>query len=279
MSGTHHFSSTMLLFANGWRLPQITGTLISMLLHLMILWSLLVRLPDTVMSSAPAIVMLEFAHEIQVAQITEAPPGVNQQRRVEEAMEQTTKETRTKTPEQTRLNEDNPPVTEAEQGELRARQKMRQSSTTSKPQHKKKAQTPQQAVAGNSTITSRANPPAQDVVSDRTTAPAESDTNDLTQHLLSWEALVKAKINRVKMYPADAERRGRTGYVLVSFTVNAQGVVTASNLQRASGTISLDRAALAAVKNAQPLPAPPAELLSDGVHKVTMPVNFNLVRQ
>lgn len=268
----------MIMLSNGWRLTQVAGTLISLLFHLLIAWLLLVGFPEKVLPTPPAAVMLEFASEIQVSQIINAPPGVNQQRRSEESQaseEKTTREVSLQTTKQVTVKEDTPLVVAAQGGELKARRQ--QTKTLKKRQHTTKAQSSRPAVAGNSMVTSRASPPVQNVVTRHTAAPMESDTSSQqTQSLLSWEALVKAKINRVKMYPEDAEQRGRSGSAQVSFTVNAQGKVTDSRLRRSSGTISLDRAALAAVRNAQPLPAPPPELLNLGVHKVIMPVNFTL---
>lgn len=93
---------------------------------------------------------------------------------------------------------------------------------------------------------------------------------------MTWESLVKGHLNRYKKYPTDARRRARTGQAIVTFTVNASGRVQGNQLHTSSGTISLDREALAVLERAQPLPKPPAEILSDGRYSVTMPINFDL---
>lgn len=238
--------------------------LTSTMLHASVLWLLMWRDTPVMPLTPPAAVMLEYAPDFQVSLMIEpVPPGINQQRRMEAAVEQLT------------AQEKDPSPAQVNDGELEKRQQ-RQIKAVKKLTHEKITKKPQPAVTGNSTVTNRAAPPVQHVIASQTAAPVDSDNNQATDNLFSWEARVKAKINRVKMYPADAERRGRSGSTLISFTVNAQGDVLVSSVQHSSGTISLDRAALSAVKSAQPLPAPPPELLNSGVHKVLMPVDFSL---
>jgi protein TonB len=58
---------------------------------------------------------------------------------------------------------------------------------------------------------------------------------------------------------------------LVSFAVDASGRVTSSRIARSSGSAELDRAALAMVQRASPLPAPPPELAGSSI---TVPAVF-----
>lgn len=127
-------------------------------------------------------------------------------------------------------------------------------------------------------MTSRAAPPVQTQISQRIAAPIDTDSAQISKSKITWEALVKGKINRSRNYPDDARKRKRTGTVMIVFSVNSGGEVLSSNLVNSSGTISLDRAAITALQKAQPLPAPPKELLHNGVHKVTLPVEFTLGR-
>ena len=62
----------------------------------------------------------------------------------------------------------------------------------------------------------------------------------------------------------------------MTFTVNAQGTVVSNSLATSSGTLSLDREAVAVLERAQPLPRPPAEILEGGFFKVKMPITFDL---
>ena len=100
--------------------------------------------------------------------------------------------------------------------------------------------------------------------SHQTAAPINSDANSNAQAKLSWESLVKGKLNRIKDYPLDARSRRRSGMPQVSFSVDAQGRVSNVMLQVRSGTASLDREAVAVVSRAQPLPPPPPEMLQQG---------------
>ncbi len=83
----------------------------------------------------------------------------------------------------------------------------------------------------------------------------------------------------MRHYPEDARRRKRTGTVIITFSVNERGEVLQSQLANSSGTHSLDRAALMALENARPLPPPPKELLRNGINKVTLPVEFGLLKK
>ncbi|EPZ0268756.1 MULTISPECIES: energy transducer TonB family protein [Serratia] len=127
----------------------------------------------------------------------------------------------------------------------------------------------------NAAASSAAAPQAQ-TLSHQTAAPINSDANSNAQAKLSWESLVKGKLNRIKDYPLDARSRRRSGMPQVSFSVDAQGRVSNLMLQVRSGTASLDREAVAVVSRAQPLPPPPPEMLQQGAVKVTMPIDFNL---
>lgn len=129
--------------------------------------------------------------------------------------------------------------------------------------------------ATHSAAASTSAPKAQHLAQ-RVAAPLNSDSTAQAQAKLSWESLVKGLLNRVKRYPADAKRRQRSGAPVVSFVVDAQGIVADVMLKTASATASLDREALAVILRAQPLPTPPAEILRQGKVAVTMAVDFNL---
>nr|WP_241572738.1 energy transducer TonB [Rosenbergiella nectarea] len=92
----------------------------------------------------------------------------------------------------------------------------------------------------------------------------------------SWESKVKGHLNRYKRYPVDARKRARTGTAAVIFTVNAEGTVVSNSLATSSGTLSLDREAVAVLERAQPLPRPSTEILKGGLFKVKMPITFAL---
>ncbi|MCQ4348577.1 energy transducer TonB [Pseudomonas stutzeri] len=95
----------------------------------------------------------------------------------------------------------------------------------------------------------------------------------------SWQSRLLAHLNRYKRYPEDARRRGQEGVVKLRFVVDGQGRVLKFELAERSGSPSLDRATLQMIRRAQPLPAPPAELLQGGSLEVVAPFVYSLERR
>lgn len=244
------------------------GMLLSLIQHLILLLLLFYTFTDnTPLLAPPAAVMLEFAPQVQVAVTRpEVPVGVDQQQKVDAATAQVT-------PEKVETHQ----VVEADNAELEKQKPQKLPRKPAKKQHvQRQNRTSQQPVDGNARITSQAAPLPQQKVATKTAAPVESDASKLTQQRITWEGLVLGILNRVKQYPDDAKRRGREGVVRVRFIVNASGEVIARQLVDSSGTLSLDREALAMLQRAQPLPPPPAELLESGRYAITLPVDFAL---
>ncbi|PHM29202.1 energy transducer TonB family protein [Xenorhabdus budapestensis] len=115
-----------------------------------------------------------------------------------------------------------------------------------------------------------------DNVTSRTAASYESNSDAVADAKAVWQAEVSGHLNRYKRYPADAQRRKRTGRPMVKFTVNQFGAVIDSELVRRSGTNSLDREARLVLERAQPLPAPPDVILTNGSVTVELPIDFTL---
>ena len=69
-----------------------------------------------------------------------------------------------------------------------------------------------------------------------------------------------------------ARARGASGVAAVNFALDAAGDVTAAQLMRSSGDGELDAEAVAAVRRASPLPAPPA----DAPRAYVAPIRFDL---
>jgi len=82
----------------------------------------------------------------------------------------------------------------------------------------------------------------------------------------TWASRVNAKINRSK---SAGGARG-TGSVRVAFTVAASGDVIAASILRSSGDAQMDRAALASVQRASPVPPTP----SGGTQSTSITINF-----
>lgn len=94
----------------------------------------------------------------------------------------------------------------------------------------------------------------------------------------SWQGLVQSHLARFRRYPDDARRRSRAGEVWVQFTLDGEGRLLASRMLSGSGTVSLDREALAMLRRADPLPPPPAAMQRQGRVSVSLPIHFDLNR-
>lgn len=89
-----------------------------------------------------------------------------------------------------------------------------------------------------------------------------------------WQARVLARLNAVKTYPASARARRQQGVVQIRFVIDRQGRVLEAALARTSGFALLDREATALPRRAQPLPAPPDEIVGARIELV-VPVEFS----
>jgi protein TonB len=83
-----------------------------------------------------------------------------------------------------------------------------------------------------------------------------------------------------KIDEADRARPPRVGYepagtVVVHVEVGADGLVRQAQIERGSGSTTLDRRALDAVRAVSPFTAPPAELLTEaGVTDLSFPIRL-----
>lgn len=93
----------------------------------------------------------------------------------------------------------------------------------------------------------------------------------------NWAGLILGRLEQFRRYPAAARRSRREGICYVRFTMDREGHVLGASLERTSGHESLDREAVALVRRADPLPAPPPELEGETV-TLTVPVEFFLTR-
>jgi protein TonB len=95
---------------------------------------------------------------------------------------------------------------------------------------------------------------------------------------VSWQGRLLGHLAHYKRYPDDARRRGQQGTVKLRFTVDANGRVLSYSIVGRSGSASLDRATQQMIRRAQPLPAPPADLLRNGSVEVVAPFIYSLDR-
>ena len=120
---------------------------------------------------------------------------------------------------------------------------------------------------------------AQDQTEADTTNGPPAATTELDARLqdarAGYEAQLGAWLNRHKRYPLRARQRRQEGTALLRFTVDRNGTVIDYSLQQSTGSALLDRAVLALIKRAQPLPTIPA-LIGQNSFEVVVPIQFQL---
>ncbi|CNK15892.1 putative TonB protein [Yersinia frederiksenii] len=107
-------------------------------------------------------------------------------------------------------------------------------------------------------------------------AAANSDSSHIQNLKMNWRGRLQGHLAKFKRYPFDARKKRQEGTATIRFVVNQDGYVLSAKLINSSGVGILDAEALAAIKRAQPLPKPPAELIPQGQITLTLPVGFNI---
>lgn len=105
----------------------------------------------------------------------------------------------------------------------------------------------------------------------RTAAPAPSVSAGRSVSPARWQARVNAHLNRYKRFPSGAKAGG---IAMVQFTINPGGAVIGASLVQSSGDGALDKAAVALVQRASPIPAPPPEIAKASM-RLTVPIQFS----
>jgi len=90
-----------------------------------------------------------------------------------------------------------------------------------------------------------------------------------------WEEDVLARLASEKRYPMQARRAGEQDTVMVRFVVDRAGHLLSATVIKSRGIATLDAEALALIRRAAPLPAPPPEVSGDMIELVA-PVHFIL---
>ena len=98
-----------------------------------------------------------------------------------------------------------------------------------------------------------------------------------TDAIPNWQNRLMLKLNAAKRYPPRARRYRQEGIAYLHFTMDRDGKVLATNIERSAGYPLLVEETLALIERAQPLPAPPAEMPGKALQFV-VPVEFFLRR-
>lgn len=100
---------------------------------------------------------------------------------------------------------------------------------------------------------------------------------DKTQRIAleRWQRKIVVHLNKFKRYPAAARASRKEGNVVISFTIDRYGRVIRRDVLSGSGTVSLDKAALAILERAGPLPAPPDEI-AGSTFDLSLPIEYRV---
>lgn len=112
--------------------------------------------------------------------------------------------------------------------------------------------------------------------SDKSAAPVPGPSAQQLAAKASWEGALLAHLGKYKKYPAAAQSRGKEGLNRLRFVVDAQGKVLSYELVGRSGNADLDRATLEMIRRAQPLPKPPADMLTNGSIEIVAPFVYSI---
>ncbi|HTV31643.1 MAG TPA: energy transducer TonB [Methylocella sp.] len=108
--------------------------------------------------------------------------------------------------------------------------------------------------------------------SPRSTAPSQGSGASLRRAFLTWEKELDVHLNRHKRYPAGEARRNTE--LSVRFALDRLGHVLSAEIVKTSGSPAFDEAAIAMLRRADPVPAPPPSIADAGL-TFTLPVIFH----
>ncbi|MGA8136754.1 MAG: energy transducer TonB [Pseudomonas gingeri] len=118
--------------------------------------------------------------------------------------------------------------------------------------------------------------PPNNTPPEKSAAPAPGPSSQQVAAKASWEGTLLAHLSKYKKYPPAAQSRGKEGLNRLRFVVDAEGKVLSYELVGRSGNADLDRATLEMIRRAQPLPKPPADMLTNGSIEIIAPFSYSL---
>lgn len=113
-------------------------------------------------------------------------------------------------------------------------------------------------------------PVAQERVAARAAAPNSGASSASPAAQASWRGSLIAHLNRFKRFPSGAS----PGTVQVAFSIDRGGRVLSARLLRGSGDAALDEEAVAMIRRASPVPAPPDGIGGSAI-ALAVPVRFS----
>jgi len=118
------------------------------------------------------------------------------------------------------------------------------------------------------------NTPAQAAV-DATASDAQAQNAQQTEQRIrkTWEKQLVVHLARYRTYPTIAANQ--KAQVTLSFVLDPSGHVVSATVAKSSGEAAIDQAALTMMQRADPVPAPPASVVSKGL-SFSLPIVFTL---
>ncbi len=113
-------------------------------------------------------------------------------------------------------------------------------------------------------------PVAQAQAAPRAAAPNSGASSPSPAATASWRGSLMAHLNRYKRFPGGAS----PGTVQVAFSIDRGGRVLSARLVRGSGDAALDGEAVAMIRRASPVPAPPDGLGGSAI-ALSVPIKFS----
>nr|WP_249729770.1 energy transducer TonB [Chelatococcus sp. YT9] len=119
-------------------------------------------------------------------------------------------------------------------------------------------------------------PPTSDAPRAQTAAaPSQGVTQAPSRASANWKGFVSAHLRRYSRFPGAAQARGQQGNPVVAFTIDRSGRVLSARVARSSGAALLDQEAVAIVRRASPVPAPPADI-GGATIPLAIPIRFDI---
>lgn len=147
--------------------------------------------------------------------------------------------------------------------------------TRTKPEDQKtttaRVETPPSDAASAAQATAMPSPETA-AVAPRSVAPAPGNAESLRRVVTTWQKELVAHVDKYLRYPDN--REGRNAETLVTIVLDRTGRVVSATVARSSGDRAFDDAALAMMRRADPVPAPPPAV-ADGPLSFTLPVDFH----
>jgi len=109
------------------------------------------------------------------------------------------------------------------------------------------------------------------------TASSSQTASSASSTRATWQAQLVAWLEKYKRYPRLAQEQRQQGVASLRFTIDCEGKVISSRINKSSGFELLDDEVLALIQRAQPVPSPPPEVAGDRI-ELLVPVAFSLRR-